>query len=207
MQVTYDLAIAKVALQIQLTEKLRFNNLFIHIGMFHVMMAYFKSIGKFINNCGISTVMINSDLFASGSVNGFLEGKHFNRCKRLHSIIYLAINILHFENFAALENIEITDQVKEYLQDLIKHRSERPTVQNRELENLFDKYDDYKQKTLHGKHGKTPQFYLMYAQLIEYFFILNMSIRTGDFKLFKFILPKIANIFFIFNQQNYSRTW
>ncbi|XP_011171576.3 uncharacterized protein LOC105204222 [Solenopsis invicta] len=205
MQVTYDLAIAKVALQIQRTEKPRFDNLFIHVGMFHVMMAYFKAIGKFINNCGISTVMINSDLLASGSINGFLEGKHFNRCRRLHPIIYLAINILHFESFADSENIEITDQVKKYLQDFIKHRSERPTVQNRELENLFDEYDDYKQKTLQGEHGKTPQFYLMYAQLIEYFFILNMSIRKGDFELFKFILPKIANIFFIFNQQNYSR--
>lgn len=48
MQVTYDLAIAKVALQIQSTEKGDYKNLFIHIGSFHVMLAYFKAIGKFI---------------------------------------------------------------------------------------------------------------------------------------------------------------
>lgn len=64
----------------------------------------------------------------------------------MQPIIYLAINILHFENFAASKHIEITDQVKKYLQDFIKHRSERLTVQTRELENLFDNYDDYKLK-------------------------------------------------------------
>lgn len=41
MEITYDLAIAKVAMQIQSTEKPRFDNLFIHFGSFHIMMAYF----------------------------------------------------------------------------------------------------------------------------------------------------------------------
>ena len=41
MQVTYDLAIAKIAISIQATEKLRFDNLFINLGSFHIMLAYF----------------------------------------------------------------------------------------------------------------------------------------------------------------------
>ncbi|CAG5019593.1 unnamed protein product [Parnassius apollo] len=44
MWVTYDLAIAKVAYQIQAMEKPHFDNLFIHLGPFHIMMAYFKAI-------------------------------------------------------------------------------------------------------------------------------------------------------------------
>lgn len=51
IQVTYDLAIAKIALQIQATEKPKFNNLFIHLGPFHIMMTYFKAIGKVLNDC------------------------------------------------------------------------------------------------------------------------------------------------------------
>lgn len=42
IQVMYDLAIAKVAYQIQSTEKPKFNNLFIYLGSFYIMMAYFK---------------------------------------------------------------------------------------------------------------------------------------------------------------------
>ncbi|CAH2242984.1 jg13427 [Pararge aegeria aegeria] len=45
-QVTYDLAIAKVALQIQATEKPTYDNLFIHLEPFHIMMACFKAVGK-----------------------------------------------------------------------------------------------------------------------------------------------------------------
>ena len=79
IQVTYDLAIAKVALQIQTTEAPKFDNIFIHLDKFHNMMAYFKAIGKFIADCGLSNVMVQSNLLASGSVAGFQDGKHFNR--------------------------------------------------------------------------------------------------------------------------------
>ncbi|EFN62557.1 hypothetical protein EAG_04876, partial [Camponotus floridanus] len=41
VQVTYDLAIAKIAYKIQSTSKPQFNNLFIHLGSFHLMMAFF----------------------------------------------------------------------------------------------------------------------------------------------------------------------
>lgn len=34
---------------------------------------------------------------------------------------------------------------------------------------------------------------------------MNTGIRTGNFELFKYVLPKIANLFFVFNFQNYSR--
>lgn len=51
MSITYDLAIAKVVLQIQTTEQPKFDNLFINLGAFHIMMEYFKAIGKFIEEC------------------------------------------------------------------------------------------------------------------------------------------------------------
>lgn len=46
IQVTYDLAIAKIALQIQASEKPKFDRLFVHLGAFHLMLFYFKAIGK-----------------------------------------------------------------------------------------------------------------------------------------------------------------
>ncbi|GFV96408.1 hypothetical protein TNCV_2869851 [Trichonephila clavipes] len=67
VQVTYDLSIAKIAYKIQSTSKTQFNNLFIHLGSFHLMMAFFKDIGVFINECGLSHMMIESNIIASGS--------------------------------------------------------------------------------------------------------------------------------------------
>ncbi|GFY66448.1 hypothetical protein TNIN_419541 [Trichonephila inaurata madagascariensis] len=68
IQVTYDLAIAKVALQIQATKTPDFDNLFIHLGAFHIMMAYFKAVGKVIIDCCLTNIRVLSNLLAYGSV-------------------------------------------------------------------------------------------------------------------------------------------
>ncbi|CAH1173831.1 unnamed protein product [Phaedon cochleariae] len=205
MQVTYDLAITKIALQIQCTEKPRYDNLFIHVGSIHIMMSYFKAVGKFIDNCGVTTVMVNAQMLANGSVNSFITGKHFNRCKRLHPMASLALQIIHFEEFLNRENIECSDDMKIYLTQFKEERSDQPRVLPRNLQDLFDKYQQFKQQTLQGDLGKTPQFYMMYVTFIDYYLTLNASVRSGNLQLFTSILSKIANLCFAFNQQNYSR--
>ena len=51
--VTYDLAIAKMAMQIHESDKPKFDNIFINLGAFHMEIALFKAIGKFIDSSGL----------------------------------------------------------------------------------------------------------------------------------------------------------
>lgn len=90
-----DLAIAREALQIQMTEGLKFNDIFVHLGAFHMQMAFFKSIGKYIDSSGITNVLVDSPVLAEGSVNGFLAGKHFNRSKFNGAIRYYRQHCKH----------------------------------------------------------------------------------------------------------------
>ena len=115
MEVMFDLSIARVALQIQASEKPSFDNLFIQVGTFHVMMAYFKAVGKFIDNCGLTTIMVNSELLARGAVNSFISRNHFNTCKRLHSVLSDSIQIWNFNSFLELLNLQFTDEMKNCL--------------------------------------------------------------------------------------------
>ncbi|CAH2096461.1 unnamed protein product [Euphydryas editha] len=205
IQVTYDLAIAKIAMQIQSEEKPIFQNLFIHMGDFHTMLAYFKGVGKFIDECGLTHMMVESELLASGSVNGFISGKHFNRCKRLHPIVSLGLQILHVEQFIIDCDIDLSDDVTE---ELLKFQSEKSlinTLDNEVISEIVLKYLQYKEDTKNGKFGKTAQYYMMYIDFINYYLMLTRSIRMGDFELYKYVIPKISNIFFIFNQINYAR--
>ncbi|CAG5043316.1 unnamed protein product [Parnassius apollo] len=140
IQVTYDLAIAKVAYQKQATETPHFDNLFIHLGPFHIMMAYFKAIGKVISACGLTNVMVESNLLANGSVNGFLDGKHFNRCKRLHPMVALGLEILHFKSFLQNNNITLTDDVIEGVKRLQNSEISSFHIENEELEELINNY-------------------------------------------------------------------
>lgn len=73
--VTYDLAIAKIALQIQHEESPHFDRAFILLGNFHIEMAFYKAIGKFFDGSGGDILLVNSGVLAQGSLNAFISGK------------------------------------------------------------------------------------------------------------------------------------
>ena len=79
--VTYNLAIAKPAMQIQDQESPKYDDLFICFGAFYIMMAYFASLVHFIDESGGPHLLVDTEVLALGSLRGFIAGKHFNRCK------------------------------------------------------------------------------------------------------------------------------
>lgn len=217
-QVHYDLAIASKSLKIQNSELRRnkdsiLKRIFVHLGPFHIAMSQFKAIGKYIENCGLSNILIDSGLLASGSVNSFLMGKHFNRCKRLHPLMSVTIERMHFKFFTEKENIIVSDECLHFLKAFQNRKGEDisgklvtyPTVDNVDVINILSKYEDFRRKTLNGDHGSTPKFYLTYVEMVNSYFLFDRSIRTGDIDLYKYTLPLITNLFFVFNHQNYAR--
>lgn len=217
IQVTYDLAIAKIGYQIQLDERLKaesqqiipkYKNVFIHMGGFHVEAAYFKAIGKFVDESGLTHMMVQSELLASGSVNGFIAGKHFNRCRKLHPIAALAIQILHFESFLNLYEIEISNDLMVVITTLKSKKIDEnffSKPENVELNDLLNKYDNYVEKTLNGDYGYTPKYYMMYVEYINNYQTFSRGIRMGDFEMYKFMLNVLCNLFFVCNLVNYCR--
>lgn len=62
------------------------------------------------------------------------------------------------------------------------------------MKKLINENNINKDPTLNAEVVKTPQFYVMYINLIHNYLTLSRSIRTGDFKLFKYVLPKMTNL-------------
>ena len=96
--VTYDLAIAKLAFQIQYAEKPTFDRIFIALVPFHIVMAFFSAIGKIIEESGGPHILIG---FAPGSLAAVLKGKNYKCCKHMHEILALALESLHYEEFVS----------------------------------------------------------------------------------------------------------
>ena len=94
--VTYDLTTAKLALQIQAEESTEFDNIFVTLGSFHTELAFFNACGKIISESGALHILNESLVLAAGSTNGFIKGKNYNRCKRIHELRSLAFEILYF---------------------------------------------------------------------------------------------------------------
>ncbi|CAG9762688.1 unnamed protein product [Ceutorhynchus assimilis] len=177
--VTYDLAMAKIALRIQSAEP-QFSSLFIHFGSFHTMMSYHKAVGKFMDGSGLVNMLIDSGIMANGSAYTFLKGKHFNRCRKFHPLLSLALQILHFERFLVdkqFPEVEI-EKLKMHIVEFNTINTVNPRITSVIANMVFDEYEKFKEDTLKGKH---------------------------DFELFKYMLPKLTNLFFTMNHQNYSR--
>ena len=154
--VTYDLNAAKPAMQIQVTEAPAFNNIFVMLGPFHIEMAFFKAIGKLICESGGPSMLTDTEVLAPGSLNGFITGKHFNRCKRIHPLLALALEALHFQAFLATSNER--DAIETLIND---HNTQRLSQAGSSFDlptnDVFLRcetaYEGYTNQTRKGEHG------------------------------------------------------
>ena len=64
-------------------------------------LAYFNTCGKIISESGALHILVESLVLAAGSTNGFIKGKNYNRCQRIHELLSLAFEILDFLSYLA----------------------------------------------------------------------------------------------------------
>ena len=99
ISVTYDLVIAKVAMQLQAEEMPTYDNVFIHLGPFHITCAFFSMRGKYLAESGGPHILSETHVIEKGSLKSFLSVKSDNRCKRSHQLLEAAMEILHVQVF------------------------------------------------------------------------------------------------------------
>lgn len=99
-----------------------------------------------------------TELLASGSVNSFLDGKHFNRCKRLHPLMALGLEIMNFRSFLNKENRVIEGDLRSELMHFGNGQlSFSDLLGNPEISKLTDSYIQYRKACVNGEYGKTAQ--------------------------------------------------
>ena len=197
--VTYDLAIAKIVMQIQHEETPKYDSVFIALGSFHIELAFFKVLGKIIvesrgpyiiEACGIC-------------IKSFISGLSYNKCKRMHEILAAAFEALHFERF--LDTQEGIEKIIDIIKLEIKNRKTNCSVYSKEEDEVLDRYDKFCQEIENDVNGKTGAFWMKYINFTHIYHNFARSVRTGDFELYIACLPELTNFFFAFNHVNYAR--
>ena len=82
--IVMDQAIYDKAQQIVLQKNKEFENIVLRMGSFHVIWTFFAVLGKRYADAGLADILIESGVGAYGSMNGILEGRHYNRAIRAH---------------------------------------------------------------------------------------------------------------------------
>ena len=63
------------------------------------MLSYLGALGKLMRGSGIGEIIVEAGICASGSLEGVLSGKHFNRAMQVHGVLMEAFERLLFESF------------------------------------------------------------------------------------------------------------
>ena len=182
--VTYDLDVAKNAVKIQITEKPTYDDIFILFGAFHLEMCLFRAIGKTIDSSGIPEMLTDAGVLAPGSMRSFIECRNFNRCKRLHPVLALAFEILHFQKFFA--TYEHNEELKSAIE--ASPMNDSSSVDGILLQQMFDnmcqEYKEFTVRTLDGELGKTAKYCMDYVQHINIFHLLDRAVRESDIDMY-----------------------
>ena len=203
--VTSDLAVAKKAyMLVWQTEK--FKKIIVRHGVFHLVCSYMGAVGKLMRGSGFEEFAIQSGVRATGSVEGVLQGKHYNRCMMVHKTMLEGLERLFLQKFLQdrPEAKHVMDKVTENL-DYPSHENHQVTLQEECTSQLFNMFANYRKSVLNGKMGKTAQFWLMYAERIWIVLRLLRATKQNDLELHIASVGEMLPVLHAANHQHYAR--
>ena len=143
------------------------------------MMAFFAVIGRLVSSSGFEEVLFQAGHCTSGSITGVIRGKHYNRCWLVHEAFSEALERLFLARF--LPNIP--EVANEFAQSPPGSRKVQDILSEENVASYIDSYETLKERCLKGDFGKTPQFWMMYMDLVDCQRKLHFAINNNHFSL------------------------
>ena len=142
--VSYDLAVALQTYSIQSLMSPTFDKLIILLGNFRLVMAFFGALGTFIAESGLEYLLTEAGILASGSLQGFLKGKFYNRCTRIHQIVAAVMERALFAKFRESLTDEETFLLLEIIASCTKWvQNIQSVTEDANFDKILEKYEDF----------------------------------------------------------------
>ena len=123
------------------------------IGTFHLACAYMKMIGKQMYRSGLSDILLETGLIASGSIEGALSGTHYDRAMQCQKVMLECLERLLLSQYVTGQGEDqvlasVSEQSRKVLNDVL-HSPSADTVNTAladdALHNYIHMYDRYAQ--------------------------------------------------------------
>ena len=168
MKRAQQLAIAKMTLEIQIEEAPTFDKIFVTLGSFHIEMTFFSVIKKYISESGGPHLLTESGIIENGSLTSFLLGKSYKRCKRIHQLLALTMEIQHFNSFKQFlqeNDLEKFISLEDDLPNVIDGDKKKYMAEH--TNELIKKYEEFSQEKRNRNHGKTARYWMGYVDMLH----------------------------------------
>ena len=186
----------------------RYQNHIILIGTFHLACAFMKMLGKKMEGSGFSDVLMEAGLIGSGSLQGVLSGKHYDRALHCHKVLTEALEQLLLKQYQDSQSAGLSHEAQRILTDVIATCSAdavESAWKNDTVREYLDNFLAYREECREGSLGKIAQFWLSYMDHVRMLLALIHAVKHNDFTLYAYCIHAMAPIFFSFNGYNYSR--
>ncbi|XP_041948124.1 uncharacterized protein LOC121709114 [Alosa sapidissima] len=191
-----------------------FPNILLRMGTFHTICNALAIIGKRFRDAGLKDICIEAGVVAEGSINGVLDGKHYNRAVRVHRYISEALMRLAWEEFTPWveKNApESSGMIKSFLEDVKDMTSD---LNQEKMTNLLQSPLSAELITLwtyfleHLRHnnGELSGFWMSYIDMVEDVVLgLLRASREGDWELHLHAIRTMIPWCFAYDKMNYAR--
>ena len=144
-------------------------------------------------------ILHECDIVVMRSMNKFLKGKMYNRCRRRNMILAVSMEGLHFERSL---NENYFDNKEAILEELEAYANTDQKNIFEKMKFFIDNYEEFQQQTLSGRHGKTSRYWMIYIYYHKLHLLLHHSMKINDVKIFGYVLLQICLISFMTNHHN-----
>ena len=137
------------------------------------------ALGTYISDSGIEYILTEFGILADGSLNGFLKGKFYNHCTRIHQVVAAVMERAIFQRYLEDAPEEIKQICKELLtasdQDMDK------TPQPNQVQLAMEGFEVFFHRLINGSEGKLARIWAIYVYIVNRIHrLLQRSVRTND---------------------------
>ena len=146
-------------------------------------------------------------VLAEGSLAGFVKGKFYNRCTRIHQIIAAVMERALYAKYAGV----MTDEQTSFAQELMADTDStvencQELAENASMEDMLNGYERFFHDMIDGEHGSTAAYWATYVYLVNRVYReLQRAVRTNDVDGYIRVLPRVVEECFALNRPNYAR--
>ena len=203
---TFDLGVCMKALPLIWKFPEQFKNHVVLPGQFHTGMNYIGMItGHKCRGSGYPEILFEVKLATSGCMKNILSGKAYGKALFNLKTVCEALEMLLLEQFIEEKNVQIKPETLLNLIKTCECEKLDLTLKDPSTLTIIRQYLNYQDKVRKGHLGKTAVFWLSVMDHSRLVFMLLFSVKTNNLQLFHKCNGDMADLFFAYDGQNYSR--
>ena len=175
----------------------------IHLFFISATILSFQVLGAIVRDSGFEDVIYSSNVCSSGSLQGVLGGSHYNRAWFVHGTFSEALERLLLTRFLVEEKPKIPVSLR--CLDLKTDPDNMIASLVKDFDELFNKYESYRNDVRNGRIGRTAQFWSLYLDLTRYQTMAHTAVQENDTKSLMFCWRQYLPLYFALNKLHYAR--